>query len=58
MPTRFYLAGTEGADSNTAPLDFEVTDSLIQSMVDLAHGMRRLGVRDIDGTLTYEEGDI
>ena len=53
------LAGTEGADANTIQLDFEVTDSLIQSMIDLAHELRRLGVRDVNGTLTYdEEGSV
>lgn len=53
------MAGTEGADANTIQLDFEVTDSLIQSLIDLAHELRRLGVRDVNGTLTYdEEGSV
>lgn len=52
------LAGTEGANSNTLPPEFEVTDSLIQSLIDLAHGLRKLGVRDVNGKLTYEEGDL
>ena len=49
------MARTEGVDANTIQLDFEVTDSLIQSLIDLAHGLRRLGVRDVNGTLTYDE---
>ena len=52
------LAGTEGADANTLLPDFEVTDSLIQSMIELARGMRKLGVRDVNGTLTYEEDNL
>lgn len=39
-------------------LDFEVTDSLIQSLIDLAYGLRELGVRDMGGILTYEEDVI
>jgi hypothetical protein len=52
------LAGTEGANANTLPLDFEVTDSLIQSMIELTRGMRKLGIRDVNGTLTYEEDNL
>ncbi len=52
---KIFLARTEGVDANTIQLDFEVTDSLIQSLIDLAHGLRRLGVRDVNGTLTYDE---
>jgi hypothetical protein len=39
-----HLARTEGANSNTFPQDFEVTDSLIQSMIDLAFGLKHLGI--------------
>lgn len=35
--------------------DLKVTDSLIQSLIDLAHELRRLGIRDVNGTLGYEE---
>lgn len=52
------MAGTEGANANTLPLDFEVTDSLIQSMIELTRGMRKLGIRDVNGTLTYEEDNL
>ena len=54
----YFLAGTEGAFANTLPPDFKVTDSLIQSMIDLARGMQKLGVRDVNGTLTYEDYSI
>ena len=58
LPQLHGLAGTEGADANTLLPDFEVTDSLIQSMIELARGMRKLGVRDVNGTLTYEEDNL
>ena len=52
------LARWEGAVANTYPQHLEITDTLIQSLIDLAHSLRRLGVRDIDGKLTYEEGEL
>lgn len=54
----FSLARWEGAVANTYPQHLEITDTLIQSLIDLAHNLRRLGVHDIDGKLIYEEGDV
>lgn len=50
------MAGTEGAFSNTLPSDFTITDSLIQSMIELAHSMRKQGVYYVNGVLVYEGG--
>ena len=55
---RLYLAGTEGADSNTSSLQFEVTESLIQELIELAHKLRRLGVYEVDGKLFYDEDGL
>lgn len=52
------MARTEGTISNTYPQPFEVTGSLIVALIELTHGLRLLGVQDIDGKLTYEEGEV
>lgn len=52
------MAGTEGASSNTSPLDFEVTETLIQELIELAHKLRQLGVYEVDGKLFYDEDSL
>ncbi len=48
----------EGANSNIFTLDFEVTESLLQELIKLAHSMRRLGVYDVGGKLYYDEDSL
>lgn len=55
---KFHLARWEGANSNTYPQIIDVSDGLIQLLIELAQELRRLGIQDIDGNLTYEEGEI
>lgn len=52
------MAGTEGADSNTSPLDFEVTETLIQELIALAYKLRHLGVYEVDDKLFYVEDSL
>lgn len=52
------LAGTEGANSNTSPLEFEVTETLIQELVELAYKLRRLGVYEVGGKLYCDEDNL
>jgi len=48
------LAGTEGANSNTSVLEFEVTETMIQELAELSYKLRRLGIIDKDGEISYQ----
>lgn len=50
----FLLAGMEGVDSNTSVLEFEVTETIIHELAELARKLRRLGIVDRDGEISYE----
>lgn len=43
----FIRDGVFGMGLATSPLDLRVTDSLVQSMIELAQEIKKLGIRDI-----------
>jgi hypothetical protein len=49
------LAGTECEVANTSTPVFVVTDKTLRSIEKLVENLKKLGIKDLDGELVYDE---
>ena len=50
-----HLAGTECEVANTSTPVFVITDKTLRAVEKLVESLKLLGIKDIDGELTYDE---
>lgn len=54
---QILVARTEGGSSNTFPA-ITINDAVLRSLIEIVNGLRRLGVHDENGVITYREGNV